>query len=66
MVDGSSAKLAIKLFGSKASQILNSERPQMKHIVPRESIPLLQQNHFGSQECQLYGCTQTTWSSSND
>lgn len=66
MVDGSSTKLAVELLSSKTPQILNSERPKMEHIVSGECIPLLHQNHFGSKEAQLYGCTQTTWSSSND
>lgn len=57
MVDGSSTKLAIKLLGSKTPQILNGEGPKMEHIVSGECIPLLQQNHLGSKEAQLYGCT---------
>lgn len=57
MVDGSSTKLAVELLGSKTPQILNGVRPKMEHIVSGECIPLLQQNHLGSKEAQLYGCT---------
>ena len=34
MVDGSSAELAIELFGPKAPEVVDGVRPQVQHIVP--------------------------------
>jgi hypothetical protein len=38
----------------------------VEHVVPGESISLLQQHHLGPQEAQLDGRPQATWSRPND
>lgn len=66
MVDRTGTKLPIELLGSQASQVVDGERPEVQHIVPGESVPLLHHNHFGPQVGKFNGSAQTTWSSPND
>lgn len=66
VVNGSSAEFPIELFRPKATQVLDRKGPEVQHIVPREGIPLLQQHHLGSQEAQLYGRPEATWSRTDD
>ncbi len=56
MIDSTSTEFPIKLLGPEAPEVLDSEGPEVQHIVPRESVSLLQQHHFGPQESQLDGC----------
>lgn len=57
MIDSTSTELPVKLLGPKAPEVLDSEGPEVQHIVPGESISFLQQHNFGPQESQLDGCT---------
>lgn len=66
MIDSTGAELPIKLLGPEAPEVLDGERPEVEHVVPGESISLLQQHHFGAQKPKLDGCPQTTWPSTND
>lgn len=61
MVNSTSTELPIEFLGPKAPEILDGEGPKVQHIVSREGISLLQNDHFGPQKSQLYGCTQATW-----
>lgn len=57
MIDSSSTELSIELLGPEAPEVVDGEGPEVKYIVPGESISLLQQNHFGPEKGQLDGCT---------
>lgn len=63
MINGTGTKLPVELLGPEAPEVLDSEGPEVEHVVPREGIPLLQQNHLGPQEAQLDGRPQATWPS---
>lgn len=58
MIDSTGAELSVELFGPEAPEVLDAEGPQVKHIVSGESVSLLQQHHFGSQESELDGRAQ--------
>lgn len=66
MVDGSGAELSVEFLCPEAPEVLDGEGPQVEHIVPGESISLLQQHHLGPQEAQLDGRPQATWSRPDD
>lgn len=66
MVDGASTEFPVKLLGPQAPKVMDSERPEVQHIVPGEGIPLLHYNHLGSQVGEFNGSAQATWSSSDD
>lgn len=36
VVDGAGTELSVELFGPKAPQVVDGERPQVEHVVPRE------------------------------
>ena len=38
VIDCTGAKFAIKLFGSQTSEVVNVVRPQVKNIIPTESV----------------------------
>lgn len=66
MVDGASAELSIELLGSEAPEVVDSEGPQVEHIIPGKGVPLLDHHHLTAQQCQLDGCPQTTRATAND
>ena len=41
MINGSRTELSIELLGSELFEIIDDERPQVKHIVARKLITLL-------------------------
>lgn len=57
MIDSTGTEFPIELLGPEAPEVLDGEGPEVQHIVPGESVSLLQQHHFGSQESQLDGRT---------
>lgn len=66
MVDGASTEFPVKLLGPQAPKVMDSERPEVQHIVPGEGVPLLHHNHLGSQVGEFNGSAQATWSSSDN
>lgn len=47
VVDGAGTELPIELLGSQAPQVMDSERPEVQHIVPGEGVPLLHYDYLG-------------------
>lgn len=66
VVDGPGTELPAELFGPKAPQVVDSEGPQVKHIVPGEGVSLLQQHHSSTHEAQLNCRPQTARTRPND
>lgn len=66
VVQRASAEAPIELLGAQRPQVVDGEGPEVQHIVPRESVPLLHDNNFGSQEGKFYGSPQATWATSNN
>ena len=66
MVYGSSTELAVELLSAEVLEVIYGVGPEVQHIVPGESVSLLDQNHFGSQEGQLNGCAKATGATAND
>lgn len=66
MINRSCTELSIKLFGSQTPKIVNGKRPEMKHVVSGESVPLLHNNDFGSQKGEFDGSPQTTGATTNN
>lgn len=50
MINSSSTKLPIELFGTEAPEVLDGKGPEVQHIVPGEGISLFQQHHLGPKE----------------
>ena len=66
MVDGACAELAVELLGPEAPEVMNGVGPEVEHVVPGESVSLLNHHHFAAQQGQLDGCPQTTRTPTND
>jgi len=62
----SSAELSIELLGSKVPEIMDSVRPKMQDIVPREGVPLFNHHHLCAKQSQLYGGPKATWATTNN
>lgn len=65
MVYGSCTEFAIEFFGAEAPEVVDSEGPEVQHVVAGEGISLLYHHHLGSQEGQVDGCAKATGSSPN-
>jgi hypothetical protein len=48
VINGSSAKLAEKLFSAKVPQVINDKGPQVKDIVAGNSVPFLHNHNLGT------------------
>lgn len=66
VVNGSSTKFAIKLFGAEASQVMNGVGPEVQYVVPGEGVPLLDHHHPGAHQSELDGGAQAAGASSDD
>ena len=58
VVDGACAELSVEFFGSKASEVMDSEGPEVQHIIPGKGVSFLNHHYFAAQEGQLDGCPQ--------
>lgn len=63
MVQGPGAEFAVELFGSELAEVVDGEGPQVEDVVPGEVLPFVHQHHLGSQQGELDGRSQATWSS---
>lgn len=66
VVDGASTELAVELLGSQAPEVMNRERPEVKHIVAGECVSFFDHHHFTAQQRQLDGRPQTTRPAADD
>lgn len=66
MINSTSTELSKKFLSTKRSEILNYKGPQMKYIVPGDTITLFNYHNLCSQQLCLYSSTKATWSSSNN
>lgn len=66
MIDGTGAELPVELFGPQTPEVLDGEGPEVQHVVPGESISLLQQHHLGPEQSQLDGRAKAARSSTDD
>lgn len=66
VVNGSSTKFAIKLFGAEASQVMNGVGPKVQNVVPGEGVPLLDHHHLGAHQSELDGGAQAAGAASDD
>ena len=65
MVYGSSTEFPIEFLSSEVPEVMDSERPKVENIIPGEGVSLLNHHNLGSQQGQLYGYTQSTWTTTN-
>lgn len=66
VVDGTSAELSIELLGPESPEVMNGVGPEVEHIVPGESVPLLDHHHFAAEQGQLDGRSQTAGAATDD
>jgi hypothetical protein len=66
MINGTSTEFSKEFLGTKCSEILNYKRPQMKYIVPGDTITLFYYHNLCTQQLCLYSSTKATWSCSYD
>jgi len=66
MINGTSTKFSKEFLSTKCSEILNYKGPQMKHIVPRDTITLFYYYNLCSQQLCFYSSSKATWSRSNN
>lgn len=66
VINRSCTEFSIKFLCSQSPEVVDGKGPEVQHIVPRESVPLLHDNNFGSQEGKFYGSPQATWATSNN
>lgn len=53
VVDGAGTELSIELFGSKASEVMDGEGPEVQHIIPGKGISFFNHHYFAAQQGQL-------------
>lgn len=66
VVDGACTELSVELFGSKASEIMDGEGPEVQHIIPGKCVSFLNHHYFAAQQGQLDGCPQAAGAAADD
>lgn len=66
VVERAGTELAVELLGSEASEVMDGKGPKMQHIVPGESVSLLNHHNLAAQQGELNGCSQATRTPSDD
>lgn len=66
VINRSCTELPVEFLCSQSPEVMDGEGPEMQHIVPWESVPLLHDHNLGSQEGKLYGSPQATGATSNN
>ena len=66
MIDGSRAEFPVKQFGTQVFQVGDSKRPQVKHVVARESVAFFDDDGLGAEQRRLDGRTETAGPATDD
>ena len=66
VIDGPCAKFPEELFRAQCPQVVNDERPQVEDVVARESVPLLDDHHFGAEQLGLDRRAKSARSAADD
>lgn len=66
MVYGTSTEFSEEFLSTKCSEILNYKWPQMKYVVPWDTIPLFYYHNLRTQQLCFYSSAKATGSSSNN
>ena len=66
MIDGSGAEFPVKQFGAQVFQVGDGERPQVKHVVARESVALFDDDGLGAEHRRLDARPETAGPATDD
>jgi hypothetical protein len=66
MVNGTSTEFSKEFLSTKCSEILNDKWPQMKYVVPWDTIPLFYYHNLCPQQLCFYSSAKATGSCSNN
>ena len=66
VINGPSAKLAVKLFSSQASEVVDVVGPQVEDVVAAEPVSFFNDDHLCAEELSLNGCPEAAWAGTDN
>lgn len=66
VVDGACTELSIEFFGSKASEVMDGEGPEVQHVIPGKGVSFFDHHYFAAQQGQLNGGPQAAGAAADD